>query len=659
VIRSTLFCVAAAVAASSVISCANAPKTESTYSGLGRSSVPEKVLREFAPPPLDPRVARRISSMLDIKAPGLGILTPDGRQLFFGWSISGSPQVWRLSSPRGFPQQVTGGKDQTSVVGITPNGQYLVLSRDRDGEEAPGIYLQSVNGGSLIEVFHKPNVRASAQWVSDDSRYIYYAANDVKPDSFIIYEYEVSSGSRTPIFSEPGLWSLTDVKGKDQFLMAKWTGSRSSEFYVFDRNTKKMTPVIGQNEREEYEVAFGPRADEFLVLTNKLGNFRRLYRLQKGQLSALTKDRGQDVESFRIDKQRKRVLIEWNDQGYTRLEAFDALNFKPIPLPAFANADHVYIGTMSRDGRYVTIGVETAKAPRTSYVYDWQTQRLTQWVLPSSPEINTAAFAEAKLETYPARDGTKIPMLVRRPASCPEKPCPVVVHFHGGPEGQSRPGFSTFAQMFVDAGFVFVEPNVRGSEGFGKEWLTADDGPKRLKVVTDIEDAALFIRKNWAEGGREPKIGVMGWSYGGYSTLYAMTRFAGAYDAGVSLVGISNLVTFLMNTAPYRRQLRITEYGDPEKDRAALIELSPITHLKSLRDPLLIIQGASDPRVPVGEAIQMHQALKKKKIDSQLIVFADEGHGSVKRENQVLELGHTLAFFEKHLKTGAVPVIRK
>jgi dipeptidyl aminopeptidase/acylaminoacyl peptidase len=169
-------------------------------------------------------------------------------------------------------------------------------------------------------------------------------------------------------------------------------------------------------------------------------------------------------------------------------------------------------------------------------------------------------------------------------------------------------------------------------------------------VISDIEDCSKFIRSSWAKGGKTPKIGIFGWSYGGYSTFFAMTRFAGAYDAGVAMVGMSNLYTFLMNTAPYRRILRISEYGDPEKDKEALKKLSPITYLDQVRSPLLITQGVNDPRVPAGEAIQIQEALTRKKIPSQLILFGDEGHGATKRENRVLELGNLIQFFNKHLQ---------
>ena len=226
----------------------------------------------------------------------------------------------------------------------------------------------------------------------------------------------------------------------------------------------------------------------------------------------------------------------------------------------------------------------------------------------------------------------------------------MIVEFHGGPEGQSQPGFSTYAQIFVDAGFVYVEPNVRGSDGYGKAWLAADDGPKRLRILTDIEDAATWARKTFAAAGRAPKVGVLGGSYGGYSTLIAMTKFAGAYDAGVSIVGISNLLTFLENTAPYRRILRITEYGDPVKDRDALIELSPVTHIGKLKAPLQIQAGATDPRVPVGEALQMYEAARKTGVSTELIIFPDEGHGAGRRENQVLMIGHALRWMKQYLK---------
>jgi dipeptidyl aminopeptidase/acylaminoacyl peptidase len=356
-----------------------------------------------------------------------------------------------------------------------------------------------------------------------------------------------------------------------------------------------------------------------------------------------------DVEGFSVNYNRFRLYVQYNDNGYSRIEARLPQNFQVVKMPEFKGADQVYIGRSTRMGRWVTVGVETSLRPRTSYVFDWKTNKLIQWIKPSLPEVDVKKFTKSVLEYYPARDGEQIPMLVTRPSECANKACPVIVSFHGGPEGQSRPGFNRAAQLFAMSGFIYVEPNVRGSDGYGKEWFHADDGPKRLQVITDIEDAATFIKNTWVKNGQAGKIGVMGGSYGGYSTLMAMTRFAGSYDAGVAIVGMSDLRTFLANTAPYRRILRASEYGDLEKDHDALTELSPVTYLDRIKDPLMIIQGVSDPRVPAGEAIQIKNALDAKGLSSPLILFADEGHGSVKRDNKVLELGHTLLFFQQHL----------
>jgi dipeptidyl aminopeptidase/acylaminoacyl peptidase len=622
----------------------------SAYQGHGAGSVTPEVIAKFAPKPLPEELSRKIQQMMDVRAPGLGESAPDGTRLFFNWSVTGTPQIWRLDGPDRFPVQLTGGEDRTTLAGISPDGKTLFVQRDRKGEENPGLYVMSADGGPLTAIQHVTGVQTFFDFASLDGRAVFFHANDVKENAYAIYRYDLSAGKKELVFGEPGLWSVGDHRPDGRLLLRKETGSLSTEYAEYDPATKKLTPLLGQGETAEYTARYGAADGQVLVLTPKLGEFRRLYSLVKGQLVPVTPDLKWDVSDFSIDEARTHVLYAVNEAGYSRLHALDAGTLKEVPLPEFAGADHVYAGSATPDGRFVTVGVENSQAPRTSYVLDWTTGKLTRWVVPSAPETDTRGFASATLESYPARDGTQIPVFVRRPKSCEPAPCPVVVEFHGGPEGQAQPGFDTRAQMFVDAGFVLAEPNVRGSDGYGRSWIDSDNGPKRLAVVTDIEDAARWARKKFAAGGKEPRVGIYGGSYGGYAALAGMTMFAGAYDAGVSIVGISNLVTFLQNTAPYRRILRTTEYGDPDKDRDALVKLSPITYIDRLKAPLLIEQGATDPRVPVGEAIQMYEAAAKKNVPVELVVFADEGHGAGKRSNQVLMIGHAILWMEKHLK---------
>jgi len=630
------------------------------YSGHGAESVSREAIARYAPPALPPDVTGPIQRLLDVRGPSTGLVAPDGSRLFFNWSVTGTPAVWRLDAPLGYPMQLTGGEDPTSVVDVTPDGRLLVLARDRGGEENPGLYIQPVDGGALQPIHHVKGTRALYSFTTRDSRSIFFAANDVRPDSYALYRYDVAARRGERLLDEPGLWAIADhaeaADGTIRLLLRKSTGALTAEYHEWSSRTRALAPVIGQDEKAEYDVAYAARVDEFVVRTNKLGEFRRLYRFRRGTaLEPVGPDAPMDVESFELDRARRRLYLERNDGGYTRLVVLDAATYAELPFATPADAEHVRAGSATPDGRFVTIGIETGRGPQQSYVWDWEHRTLVPWSRPNAPEVDLARFAAPRLDHYTARDGTKIPMFVRYPAECaPEaaataEPCPVIVQFHGGPEGQARPGFSPRSQLFVDAGFVFAEPNVRGSDGYGKTWLSADDGPKRLAVITDIEDAGKELRRRFARGAKEPRVGIMGGSYGGYATLIGMTMFAGTYDAGVSIVGISDLRTFLHNTAPYRRVLRASEYGDLERDAEALRKLSPTSYLDRVRNPLLMIQGVDDPRVPAGEAIQIQEALAARGTPSRLILLEGEGHGAARRGGQVVMLGHALQFLVEQL----------
>ena len=644
---------------------AQSPAPPSSYSGHGADSLSRETIQKYAPKPLAPDVSRRIQQALDLRSPGGGQLSPDGTHLYFGWSITGTPQIWRLDAPKAFPLQMTGGEDRTGLSGVAPDGSFLVVSRDRGGQEDPGLYLQPAGGGPLRLVQHEKGSRAFLAFVAEDSKSLVFSANDREPGSYAVYRYEIASGKKELLVGEPGLWSVEDRReegGKLRLLLSKALGSRQQEVYEWADG--KLEPLFGQGETVEYDVAYGPRPGEVLVRTDKLGEFRRLYRWTRAKgLEPLTPEKRAEVAGFGLDRVRQKLYVVWNDGGYFRTQAFDATTLAELSLPAFPGADSVTPGSSTPDGRFVILGVETGTAPRASYVWDWKTKSLVQWTVPSTPEVDTSTFAVDRLEHYPARDGTSIPIFVRYPTGCdpqsgaPKGPCPVIVDFHGGPEGQATPGFSPIDQLWIDAGFVYAQPNVRGSDGYGKSWLDADNGARRLAVLSDIEDAATYFRKGLAKDGKAPKLGVTGGSYGGYSTLAAMTIFAGAYDAGASIVGISNLETFLKNTAPYRRRLRTSEYGDPDKEPEVLRKLSPFNFIDRVKGPLLIIQGVDDPRVPVGEAIQMHEAMQAKGLPSELILLEGEGHGAARRSSQVVQFGHVLRFFEEHLlgKKAATP----
>lgn len=594
--------------------------------------------------------------MLDVASAEGGVVTEDGKRMFFNWRITGVSQVWRQDGAHAYPIQLTGGRGSTSIAALSPDGSYLVVARDFDGQENPGLYLLAPTGGPMTKLFHKPGVQAFMGFISDDARYIFFRTNEARRDAFVLFRFDRQTGATEAIVTEPGLWSVQDHRG-DEVLLEKTIGNTHSEIWRLSLRDNSLRPLLGQDATSDWTARFGAVAGQYLVLTNHDDDFTRLWVYGPGEARRrISPDTPFDVFSFSIDHQRRRVYYVTNERGYSRLAMLDAATLRPMRLPPLPAHENAWGGGTTRNGRFSAFSFDGARSPAATIIHDWRRGKSVAWRTPSLPEVNADALVAPTLETYPARDGTPIPMFVYRPATCAQgagAPCPVVVHFHGGPESQTRAGFSAFAQVFARAGFVLVQPNVRGSTGYGKAWLDADNGARRLAVVTDIEDCARYLRTAWRQGGVAPKLGVYGSSYGGFSTMFAMTYFAGSYDAGVASVGISNWQTFLKNTAPYRRALRISEYGDPVKDEAALRELSPITHATKLRAPLLLLQGVNDPRVPVGEALQFYDAVRaagQPGAEVALILFADEGHGAGKKDNQVISLAHTLAFFKRHLQ---------
>lgn len=619
------------------------------YQGHGGESISKEILEKYKPTAISGELSREIEGQHEIRSTSLGQITPDGKNMFFSWSVTGTRQIWKINGPKRFPVQMTGGENGTSLRDITNDGKYLILSRDKDGNEYPAIYLQSTEGGKLNLVFGKDKVKTSYMEQSSDGQYIYYRANDDKPTIWNLYKYHIKSGKKELFYQGKGYWYIVDLKDNGDMVLGHAISNVTSEYFLFNEFTKKLSPIVGQGESESYRVRFAKKKGTYFILTNKFSDFKRLYLFDGKNYKAITPKANKDVTSFSVDKRFKRLLVTYNESGYYKMDAYHPSTLKKLKLPKFSKALHTYYGSTTYNSRFTTFGQSFHNKPRSSYVYDWKKKKLTQWTLPSSPEIDPSHYRPWSLEYYKAQDGTKIPMLVKRPVECEKKTCPVVVSFHGGPEGQSVPSFSPYSELFLKRGFIFVKPNVRGSRGFGKKWLNSDNGKKRLNVITDIRDCSIHIKKNWSFNGVVPKVGIMGGSYGGYSTLYGMTVFSGHYDAGVARVGMSSLVTFLQNTAEHRRYLRESEYGHLIKDREILEKLSPINYLSKLKDPLLIIQGANDPRVPAGESIQFKEALDSKGINSTLILFPDEGHGVRKRRNRTLSTGHTLNFFIQNL----------
>ena len=265
----------AAFALLSVLLAALAAAQQPAYQGHGADSVSAELIAKFAPAPLPSELSRKIQNLMDVRSPGGGALSPDGKRLYFSWTVNGTQQIWRLDGPNTFPIQMTGGEDRTALVDITPDGKSIILSRDRKGEENPGLYLMPADGGAMKLVQHLPKVQTAFEFVSADGRWLYFRANDVKPNAYVIYRYDLASGAKETVFDEPGLWGVADHRDDGRLLLYKATGSMTGEYWEWDSAKRTKTPILGIDKPGEFRAQYGAKDGQLIVLTPQFGEFRR------------------------------------------------------------------------------------------------------------------------------------------------------------------------------------------------------------------------------------------------------------------------------------------------------------------------------------------------------------------------------------------------
>jgi len=300
------------------------------------------------------------------------------------------------------------------------------------------------------------------------------------------------------------------------------------------------------------------------------------------------------------------------------------------------------------------VSFEAATHTSDIYVWDLTIDRVYPATQSSHGGIPVETFVAPELIDYPTFDQDetgqtrRIPAWFFRPPGQSEKPAPVVVYVHGGPESQYRPIFHFLMQYFLQQGYAVLAPNVRGSTGYGKAYGHLDDVEKRMDSVTDLAYAVYWLRQQ--PGIDRNKIIVYGGSYGGFMVLAALTQYPDLWAGGVDIVGISNFVTFLTNTSAYRRAHREAEYGSLQNNREFLERISPSNHVDNIVAPLFVIHGANDPRVPLSEAEQMVAALRSRAVPVELLVFPDEGHGVIKLQNKLAMYPAIVEFLAKYVQ---------
>lgn len=587
-----------------------------------------------------------------------------GRSLLIGTRFSETSQVHRLRQAMGAREQITFFDEP--ILGVYTSA----------ANEQGFLYSKDIGGSEFYQLFYFDWATASHRLLTDGSSRYGSVIWSKAGDAFAYYTTERNGRSRdvhiqqldggritVALEEEEGAYSPLDFSpNDDRLLISRYISINESRLYEVDLASGRRRPLLDEELSVAIGMAFYDAAGTGVYFSSDLGaEFVRLHHLdlETGEIEVLTADVPWNVEGFVISPDGQRLALVVNEAGFSRLVVWQLPGHRPLALPELP-AGVISGIAFSADGNNVALSLATPTEPADIWTLSLESRLLARWTKSETGGLNPGGFASPELVSYPTFDQVEgrrreIPAFVFRPEG--EGPHPVLVHIHGGPESQYRPYFSsTFHYLVQELGMAVIAPNVRGSNGYGKSYLKLDNGFKREDSVRDI--GALL---DWI--GKQPdldaqRVVVSGGSYGGYMVLASLVHYSDRLAAGIESVGISNFVTFLENTQPYRRDLRRAEYGD-ERDpvmRAHLEAISPLNQVDRIKRPLLISQGANDPRVPASESEQIFAALKAEGIPVWYVLAEDEGHGFRKKANRDFNAAVMSLFLERFVLPGpAVP----
>ncbi len=605
-------------------------------------------------PSHSPRVAATLDGWLAGRSASFRDFLPDGSMLI-STRFGDAEQIHRVERPLAAREQITFEAEPISLALANPTAapaQFL-YARDRGGDENAQLYLHDLQTRSTRLLTDGKSRHGGALW-SRDGRYLAYqsnARNGVNQDVYVL-EVASSASPRLVVSSQGQTWQPLDWSPDGtRLLLLDYRSVTDADLYVAEIATGKSTrlplPKSGIGTARFAADGRGvwfsaDLGEEFLQL--------RYLDLAETKPRTLTGDLPWDIDDFEVDPSGRYVAYVANVDGYSRLELKDLgsnITKRPNGLPAGL------ISNLRFDARGTQLGltIESATSPRDAWSYDIEKETASRWTRSESGPVDTQRWQAAELVRYPTWDRVgkqprQIPAFVYTPSS--SGPHPVVIDIHGGPEGQSRPGYSPYIQYLVnELGYAVIQPNVRGSTGYGRTFTQLDNGRLREDSVRDIGALLVWIAAQPQFDAK--RVVVMGGSYGGYMVLASLVHYGDRLRGGIDVVGISNFVTFLNNTSGYRRDLRRAEYGD-ERDpsmRAFLQRISPLNRAETIRKPLLVVQGLNDPRVPASESAQLVARVRGSGGEVWYLAAKDEGHGFRKKANRDFYLKTAATFLEK------------
>lgn len=588
-----------------------------------------------------------IKDFLEIKSSHSPSINFDGSYIVFLNNNSGTSQLYLFDRKEDKITQLTDYADYIAGAVFSPTENIVIFGKAEGGNEKTQLFLLDITTKEVTPLTTNTEVKYGFDGFSTNGKKILLSSNERNGTDLDIFIMDLATKESTVVFAEGGYCTGKGFSSNDNYvIISKFDSNVNNDLYLVDLKTNKSTQITNHDVETVYD---GPQwlGDEsgFFVTTNLDKDFLGIafYELKTNQFSyKVTPD--WDVDEFILSKDDTKLGYIVNEDGYNRLYLVSTKDFTEILPAPFTNGLFTSI-SFDQSAHNLSFGFLSAVKPRNVYVWDLKNNITTKFGNSSCP-IPEETFVEPALIRYKSFDGLEISAFLYTTKE--NNNAPAVVSIHGGPESQYQPIFSALTQFLIYNGYVVITPNVRGSSGYGKHFLSLDNIEKRLDSVKDIE--YLVKHLNESQLVNPEKIAVMGGSYGGFMVLACMCFYPELFVAGVDIVGIANLVTFLENTAPHRRALRESEYGYLDQDRKFLESISPINHIEKIIAPLMVIHGANDPRVPLNEAHQVKDKLKKLGRKVELLVYEDEGHGLGKLKNILDAYPKIVQFLDKILK---------
>ncbi len=605
----------------------------------------------------DAELAKGAAALLDAFVNSAPTLSRDGKKVIFTSNRDGLPQLYVADAAKvdGPATRLTVTKERIVGAQTTKDGKSVIFRSDKGADENWDIFRVDLDGKNLTQLTSgEPLNRDGAHLPDGKADAMFYSARKISEAASTIYAQALQAGAAPrKVFTDPGFGVLADVSTDGKWGAWLRVPSRTrTTVLIVDTETGKEKVVYPTSGEVAIEDASFSRDGKLLYVSTDGGGDQALVlafdtkTLKEVARYAETKPATGVITHFAASKKGNLLALNVLAGNHSEVRLLDGTTLKAkteLKLPLGSGS----IISFSEDGKRLTLDRSMPEAPSDIFVIDVATGNvapLRKEPRPSAPELPAV---ETQLVEIAAHDGLKIPTNVYLPAGAAGKKLPVIVSYHGGPAGASVVRWDPIARFFSTLGYAWVEPNVRGSSGFGRAFEMADNGPKRSDAFKDVEGVARWVgSQSWAD---RTKLVVYGGSYGGYTTLIALTRQPDLWSAGVDLFGIANLPTFLKTTSGTIRELFKTEFGDLEKDIALLEEQSPLRQVDKIVDPLFVFAGANDPRVPKSESDLIVKALRERNVPVEYMVANDEGHSLARRDNRIGLAARVARFLETQL----------